>query len=334
MLVAKEAEGSGFYPQTAGAQAVSRAPAARAGDRAGPHVVRLFPILEWTSGSCDFHPKTDDPLPANGGCALRRGVAHRSRRDRLRRFGVTPRALLGLSATWFIAAEFALVLRIPIATAVPRAMIARNGRCDGAELCHSRGSLRHEGRRPRQRGSQSLPCWRCLRAPKHDRVHRRGVAARCWRPQSHARLRRPFGSMIVLQSARSSGSCCGGPSSQAAASRATTAPCVKRQMTASRQRSAPVNAAHATGIASRWLLSGIGANSSRDSAPPQQNSGSATITERDDARPARKPESASSRSAFLPLACLSTLGYDDTITLVASPYFPLFQGGLGNSDSG
>jgi hypothetical protein len=47
--------------------------------------------------------------------------------DRLRRFGVTPRALLGLFATWFIAAEFALVLRIPIPTSVPRAIIAAMG---------------------------------------------------------------------------------------------------------------------------------------------------------------------------------------------------------------
>ncbi|MGO8918177.1 MAG: MFS transporter [Stellaceae bacterium] len=47
--------------------------------------------------------------------------------DRLRRFGVTPRALLGLFATCFIAAELALVFRVPIATSVPWAVIAAMG---------------------------------------------------------------------------------------------------------------------------------------------------------------------------------------------------------------
>jgi len=48
------------------------------------------------------------------------------------------------------------------------------------------------------------------------------------------------------------------------------------------------------GTAARRLLSGIGANSSRGSAPLQQSSGKAMITESDDARPASKPASASS----------------------------------------
>jgi predicted MFS family arabinose efflux permease len=47
--------------------------------------------------------------------------------DWLRRFGVTPRALLGLFAACFITAELALVLRIPVAPAVPWAVIAAMG---------------------------------------------------------------------------------------------------------------------------------------------------------------------------------------------------------------
>jgi MFS family permease len=47
--------------------------------------------------------------------------------DRLRRFGVTPRMLLGLFAGCFIAAELAVVFRVPIAPALPWTMIAAMG---------------------------------------------------------------------------------------------------------------------------------------------------------------------------------------------------------------
>jgi MFS family permease len=47
--------------------------------------------------------------------------------DRLRRFGVTPRALLAVFAVCFVAAELVLVLRVPIAPSVPWAVIAATG---------------------------------------------------------------------------------------------------------------------------------------------------------------------------------------------------------------
>ena len=47
--------------------------------------------------------------------------------DRLRRIGVTPSALLGLLAMCFIAAELALVFRVPIAISVPWTAIAAMG---------------------------------------------------------------------------------------------------------------------------------------------------------------------------------------------------------------
>jgi len=47
--------------------------------------------------------------------------------DQLRRFGVTPRALLVVFAICFVAAELVLVLRVPIAPSVPWAVIATTG---------------------------------------------------------------------------------------------------------------------------------------------------------------------------------------------------------------
>lgn len=47
--------------------------------------------------------------------------------DRLRRRGVGPRALLGLVATIFIAAQFALILRLPVPSNIPWIIIAATG---------------------------------------------------------------------------------------------------------------------------------------------------------------------------------------------------------------
>jgi MFS family permease len=47
--------------------------------------------------------------------------------DRLRRHGVGPRALLGLVATMFIAAQLALILRLPLPSCLPWIVVAAVG---------------------------------------------------------------------------------------------------------------------------------------------------------------------------------------------------------------
>ena len=220
--------------------------------------------------------------------------------DRLRRFGVTPRALLGLFATCFIAAELALVFRIPIATSVLWAVIAAMG---GATVLSYAILVDLFGTQAAGCANAALNLFHIGGAFALQSMI--GLVIEAWPRDAGGHYPAPayavaFGSMIVLQAASLLWFLL--PEVRARKLRrlqllGSGQDRTLREAADDRERARGrllVTLFTLPGTALRRLLSVIGINFYRDPAPSRQKPDDALIAETGDANTASKPESASS----------------------------------------
>ena len=125
--------------------------------------------------------------------------------DRLRRRGVGPEVLLGLVAAVFIAAQFALILRLPL----PSYLLV--GRCGGgrrgyrAQFCDSGRIFSERAGRAGQRGAEFVPHCCGVRCAIRDRRRASALDASSWATIPKSPIRRPLLSISYSRSWRGSG---------------------------------------------------------------------------------------------------------------------------------